>query len=335
MQGGDTVVIAIRCAINPNRKKQIHTALENLNGFQNYFHFVLEECCESDICDNDVVNWEEFYRNHHNEDMHTIYVTEKPFTDNWFSHEGPSFSIITTHDWETYYAPPSLRAYIVYQIAQSALSFEADLTEEMLLNMVHYHAKGCIFDLCQQKNDIKLGMIAGSMCPECRAILNTYGVSEVALQAVERILACARAEAIGKPILLNSNRAFVVMRFTQNNENNNAYLYGIRPALTDIGIESYRADNEILPGQLLDQIRSEISRSRYVIAKVDEQNLNVYYELGLAMGLGKDVLLISCDDLIINLPTDLKNWKCLTYPRGNYETLKDNVKKFFKDNYYY
>lgn len=53
------------------------------------------------------------------------------------------------------------------------------------------------------------------------------------------------------------------------------------------------------------------------------------------MGLNKDVLLISEKDLVLHLPSDLKNWECLTYSEGNYDELKDKVIKFFSDNYHY
>ena len=53
------------------------------------------------------------------------------------------------------------------------------------------------------------------------------------------------------------------------------------------------------------------------------------------MGLNKDVLLISEQGLVVDLPTDLKNWECLTYPEGAYETLKNSIVKFFKDRYHF
>lgn len=90
-----------------------------------------------------------------------------------------------------------------------------------------------------------------------------------------------------------------------------------------------------MAGQLLQKGRQNIERCRFVVAKVDSNNLNVYFELGLAMGLDKDVLLISEEDLVIQLPTDLKNWECLTYSKGNYEQLKQRIIQYYKDNYHY
>lgn len=62
------------------------------------------------------------------------------------------------------------------------------------------------------------------------------------------------------------------------------------------------------------------------------ERMNVYYELGYAMGANKDVLLVSEREL--HLPSDLSNWECLTYPSGVYQTLRHRIAKFFQDNYH-
>ena len=135
--------------------------------------------------------------------------------------------------------------------------------------------------------------------------------------------------------MFNENEAFIVMRFSNNDENDHAYKYGIQPALKDLGIKILRADDKIISGQLLSKIRQNIEKCRFIIAKVDSENLNVYFELGLAMGLDKDVLLISEENFVIRLPSDLKNWECLTYPNGNYDKLKQQIVKYYQDNYHY
>ncbi len=53
------------------------------------------------------------------------------------------------------------------------------------------------------------------------------------------------------------------------------------------------------------------------------------------MGLDKDVLLISEENLVLQLPSDLRNWECLTYPKGNYEELKKRIVRYYKGNYHY
>ena len=328
--------ITLCCHKDNTRKNQIERAINIINGVQSYFFYKLEAELYMDIYEEEYINWYKFYENYANtNNKYTIFITERPFDDNWFSHEESQYAIITTNNWETIFAPPSLKAYLVYQIAQATIGFEGDLNEKMEMRMVHDFAEGCMFDLCRNKTDIKLGMIAGNICPQCKSVLVRYGINEKALNAVERMLLFVRAEAIGKPIIFDEDAAFIVMRFTQNDENDNAYKYGIKKALESLHIKANRADNTVTSGQLLDKIERNIEKSRFIIAKVDSDNLNVYFELGLAMGLDKDVLLISEKGLVLQLPTDLKNWECLTYSKGDYEELKKNIIEYFKDNYHY
>lgn len=326
--------IEITCYSKNTRRSQVETAVRILNGVQNYFYYNLI-FSEKEICEEQQVNWQKLYDSINEPAGYRIYITEKPFDDNWFSHESYRFSVISTSDWESLYAPPSLKTYIAYQIAQSTISFETDLSEDMEMRMVHDKAEGCMFDFCYNKTDIKLGMIAGYICPQCQGVLNRYGIQENALDAIERILQYIRGEAIGKPILLYENQAFIIMQFSENDENHNAYTYGIKTALEDLDIHCVRADDKLTSAQILQNVRSGIERSRFIIVKADSNNLNVYFELGMAMGLNKDVLIISDNEKILNLPTDLKNWTCLTYPKGNYEKLKDSVKEYFIQNFHY
>lgn len=329
------MVIKIKYWIDNSRKNQIIKAISIINGLQNYYFFMLEPS-DNDVVNETCVDWDVFSKLYSiKNDEYVIFITEKPFVDNWFSHEEYQFSVITMHDWEKLFAPPSLKAYLVYQIAQAVISFEGDLSEKMEMRMVHDYAEGCIFDLCMDKTDIHLGMIAGNICPKCRGNLLRYGISEKAIYSVERMLSYVRSEAIGRPIVFDEDAAFIVMRFSQNDENDHAFLYGITPALEKLKIKCIRADNQITSGQLLEKIKKNIEKSRFVIIKVDSNNLNVYFELGLAMGLNKDVLLISQEDLVLHLPTDLRNWECLTYSEGNYDQLKNKVIKFFADQYHY
>ena len=329
------MVIKIKYWIDNSRKNQIIKAISIINGLQNYY-FLMLESSDNDVVNETYVDWDVFSKLYSiKNDEYVIFITEKPFVDNWFSHEEYQFSVITMHDWEKLFAPPSLKAYLVYQVAQAVISFEGDLSEKMEMRMVHDYAEGCIFDLCMDKTDIHLGMIAGNICPKCRGNLLRYGISEKAIYSVERMLSYVRSEAIGRPVVFDEDAAFIVMRFSQNDENDHAFLYGIRPALEKLKIKCIRADNQITSGQLLEKIKKNIEKSRFVIIKVDSNNLNVYFELGLAMGLNKDVLLISQEDLVLHLPTDLRNWECLTYSEGNYDQLKNKVIKFFADQYHY
>jgi hypothetical protein len=207
------------------------------------------------------------------------------------------------------------------------------MSEEMALNMVHEPAVGCIYDMSVHKPDIKYGMIAGNVCPSCIARLKALGTRPEAIDALVNMLDLVRSEALAIPVLLNPEEAFVVMRFSANDENDNAWKYGIRVGAERCGLTVVRADNRVESGQLLEKIQRHIARSRLVIVKVDQGNLNVYFELGLAMGMRKDVVLISEDSLVLSLPSDLRNWECLTYPKGNYNSLATGLATFLESNY--
>lgn len=314
---------------------RVKSVVSLINGVQRFFHLTLDEderlssngskVNPKQICESFESEWQ---------DHNFILITEIPFDDNWFSHEYRKSGIITVSDWESIYAPPSVKAYLIYQIAQALINFSADMSEEMVLNMVHEPARGCIFDMASHKPDIKYGMISGNLCPSCSGQLRELGTYEEAISSVERILYLVRAEAIGKPIVLDPSAIFVVMRFSQNDENDNAWKYGIKLGAEKCGFTVHRADDHVESGQILKKIYRHIQKSRLVIAKVDEQNLNVYFELGLAMGLDKDVLLVSEDSLIINLPSDLRNWECLSYQQGDYEQLANRIQEFLVHTYF-
>lgn len=327
--------ITIVCCDSSTRMAQIIRTIKILNSVQNYFYFTLETRKE-DICVTEEVNWNKFCNEYSmDDDKYKIYITQKAFDDNWFSHEHYRYAVITTYGWEEDFAPPSLSAYIAYQVAQEVIGFNTDLNEEMAIRLGHNKAQGCIFDFCGNKSDIKYGMATGSICPTCRSGLMQFGIDEKVINAVEKVLLYVRSETIGKPVILDENRAFVIMEFSSNDENDNAYKHGIMEALHKLNIECIRADNRVVSGQLLQKVKEYIEKSRFIIAKVDSDNLNVYFELGLAMGLNKDVLLISEQGLVIHLPSDLRNWECLTYSKGDYEGLRDSIVRYYQDNYYY
>jgi len=67
----------------------------------------------------------------------------------------------------------------------------------------------------------------------------------------------------------------------------------------------------------MDDIRHSIQNARLVIADLTQRNPNVFYEVGIAHTLKKDVLLIS--QSMDDVPFDFRHLRVLTYeytPRG-------------------
>jgi len=92
----------------------------------------------------------------------------------------------------------------------------------------------------------------------------------------------------------------------------------------------------ILGWTLTSDIWEKINRARFIVADLTGKNPNVFYEVGLAHAIGKDVILItqSMDDV----PFDLKVLRCIVYsftPRGMKELenrLIQTIRKIMKSS---
>lgn len=104
-------------------------------------------------------------------------------------------------------------------------------------------------------------------------------------------------------------RAFVAIPFTERYDD--VYLYGIRGAAERAGITVERADENIDSSEIIIYIKSRISGCDLIVADTTERNANVFYELGYADGLGKDVLLIA--EANVDLPFDVRGRNHLVY----------------------
>lgn len=86
-----------------------------------------------------------------------------------------------------------------------------------------------------------------------------------------------------------SNQAFVAMWF--HDDLKSIYAEGILPAIRECGLSPYRVDQDRKNPDRVDmKIVAEIRRSRVVIADVTGERPGVYYEAGLAEGLGIPVV---------------------------------------------
>ena len=259
-------------------------------------------------------------------------LTSRRFPGNEFQSADERCSLLSLEDWEEEYAPPSLETYIVYQFAFAFLMWAANHVSGKVLT--HKKTIGCRMDYCGNKSDLKLGMLAGYICPSCRGHLSQLGATPKQVDAIDRILGHVQAAAKGYEDMPGEwHTAFVVMRFKEDG-NRAAFEQGIKPGLRDVGITAQRADDIIESRPLLEKITQQIVRARFVVAKVDVNRMNIYYELGLAMGHKKNVLLVSEQSLVKQLPSDLSNWECLTYRKGNYGELRRKLAKYYRDNYH-
>lgn len=129
--------------------------------------------------------------------------------------------------------------------------------------------------------------------------------AEFELTAIGRDLLTRFLVASGnqRPVdmLVDYPRAFVVMPFSET-WSNDVYTRMIEPAVRDAGLECVRGDAIVRVGDLNSNVWSQILTAGVVIAEVTAPNVNVYYELGLAHAIGRDVLLLKQTGVV--LPAD-------------------------------
>jgi len=100
--------------------------------------------------------------------------------------------------------------------------------------------------------------------------------------------------AILRPIGgVRGRQAFVAMWLDKSLDG--PYENGIRPALVACGYHPWRADRELIQEKICDRIVVEIRRSRILVADCTGHRTNVYYEAGLAQGIGLP-LIWTCGD---------------------------------------
>lgn len=91
------------------------------------------------------------------------------------------------------------------------------------------------------------------------------------------------------------------------------WLQAIQPAIEDAGWEPQRVDGVEHAGKIDDEIVAGIRRSRFLVADFTGQRGGVYFEAGLAQGLGKPVIWTCREDQIAQLHFDIRQYNCVTW----------------------
>lgn len=102
---------------------------------------------------------------------------------------------------------------------------------------------------------------------------------------------------------------FIGMPFADKNDD--AYRYGIVPTFESHGLTHYRADQSFERRQLMCKICQAIQEANYVLIDISDNNPNVMFELGIACGLGRPVILLK--NASASVPTDLNGIEYIEY----------------------
>ena len=133
-------------------------------------------------------------------------------------------------------------------------------------------------------------------------------------------------EAIKKS--LEKKYIFVCMPFHEDFED--IYNFGIKEAAKELGFNCERADEIQYSGGIIDRIYELIKSAHVIVADMTEKNPNVFYEVGYAHALGKEVILLT--QKAEDIPIDLRKFVHIIYG-GKISKLKNELKKRIESIY--
>ena len=82
-------------------------------------------------------------------------------------------------------------------------------------------------------------------------------------------------------------------------------------ACRSVGLSAFRGDEEHINASILPYVINKIISSSIIIANIDGRNPNVFYELGIAHALNKDVIIVSSS--LKDVPFDLQSQKIVLW----------------------
>lgn len=109
----------------------------------------------------------------------------------------------------------------------------------------------------------------------------------------------------------DSSQAFVAMSF--NKDLYEVWRNGFYPALNEVGYDPIRVDSEQTNHNINNKIVADIRKSGLVVADFTGQSNGVYFEAGLAEGLGIDVIYSVRDTDINNLHFDTRQYNHIVW----------------------
>lgn len=130
-------------------------------------------------------------------------------------------------------------------------------------------------------------------------------------------------------VKVNEKLCFIIMPYTD--KLNPIYENIIKPVIKDLKLECLRADEIFTSKSIIEDIWNNIKKARFIIADLTDRNPNVFYELGLAHALNKEVILLTQD--INDVPFDLRHLRFIVYQDSiaGADKLKSDLKNFINE----
>ena len=139
------------------------------------------------------------------------------------------------------------------------------------------------------------------------------------LQFFERLAKEVKINPVfkGRGYFIEDKKCFVLMPFNNDHHLQEIYNDKVKTTVEGLGFTCLRADDIYETKPIIETIWENINKAKFIIADLTGKNPNVFYELGVAHTVGKDVILLSQN--IDDVPFDLRHLKVILYettPRG-------------------
>ena len=131
--------------------------------------------------------------------------------------------------------------------------------------------------------------------------------------------------------MVDNNYCFVIQPFCEV-KYNKRFVEVYKPAIEKSGLNAYRVDLDANVRIIIDEIEQKIADSRLCLADISLDNPNVWYELGYAYALGKDVVMVS-DENRKSFPFDISHKSIIPYKTespSDFEELSESITKKIK-----
>jgi hypothetical protein len=129
--------------------------------------------------------------------------------------------------------------------------------------------------------------------------------------------------------LMQSRKVFTIMSFAQVYKD----VYESFKSICDKnGYQTYRTDEDLTTSPITPRILEGIKQSDFIIADISELKPNVFYEIGYAKGIRREVILTAKKEIKADLPFDVKDLPVIFYDRLDMTTtLEPALDKFIKE----
>jgi len=126
---------------------------------------------------------------------------------------------------------------------------------------------------------------------------------------------------------LSDNIAFIMMSISNTDPSLEDSLNAIKRGAAKQGIDAKRVDEIEHSKKITDVILEKLRSARFLICDISTERPNVYYELGFAHGINKDVILVAKEGTPLHF--DIKDYNVILY--RSYSELENRVSSRIAD----